>query len=132
MILSTPTIQQDNDAKYDYLVTTTNDKEQEEVIMTDEKKVYQKKAEAQLEVWKADIAKLKAKAEVAGADAQQELNNVVADLQQKKEEATQQLAELRNASESAWEEVKAGFEISWDALGMAVDDAVAKFDKSKN
>lgn len=100
--------------------------------MTDEKKVYQKKAEAQLEVWKADIAKLKAKAEVAGADAQQELNNVVADLQQKKEEATQQLAELRNASESAWEEVKAGFEISWDALGMAVDDAVAKFDKSKN
>ena len=46
-----------------------------------EKQAYEKKLEAQLDAWSADIDKLKAKADKVGADTRLEIERRVKDLQ---------------------------------------------------
>ena len=96
--------------------------------MTD-KELYQQKRQAQLDEWKAEIDKLKAKAAGASADTQLELDRQIKDLEGKIEEGKSKLSELAEAGEDAWESVKEGVEQAWDSLKSAVSDAAAKLKK---
>lgn len=93
----------------------------------EEKKLYEQKYKAQLDVLKADVAKLKAKSAEAEADAKLLLSRQVQMLEQRLADAQKKLAELRGTSGEAWESVKAGAEASWEALKSGFREAAAKF-----
>ena len=64
-----------------------------------EKELYRQKHQAQLDEWKADVAKLRARAAGAKADAQIEMNKHVKELDHRMHEAGAKLAELAAAGE---------------------------------
>jgi len=92
-----------------------------------ERELYKQKFQAQLDEWKADIAKLKAKASGAEADVQLAMNKQVEALEHKLEDARAKLSELAGASEEAWDSVKMRAESAWVSLKSAVSDAVSRF-----
>lgn len=94
-----------------------------------EKELYQQKKQAQLDEWKAELGKLKAKASGASADTQLGLNKQIKVLEGKLEEGNTKLAEISDASEDAWESIKKGGESAWDSMKSAFNDAAAKFKK---
>jgi hypothetical protein len=83
------------------------------------KELYRQKMQAQLDEWKADNARLKAKASGAKADVQLAMNRQAASIERKLEYAQAKLSELAEASEEVWESVKNGVESAWDSLNFA-------------
>jgi hypothetical protein len=92
-----------------------------------DKELYRQKKQAQLDEWKAEVDKLKAKASGASADAQLELNKHIRTLETRIEENKAKLSELAKAGEDAWESIKDGVESAWDSMKSAVSDAARKF-----
>ncbi len=91
------------------------------------KELYKQKLEAQLDEWKAEVAKLKAKTAGEAADAQLLMHKQFTALEEHIAETQTKISELADASEEAWDSVKTGVESAWDSLKTAVNDAVAKF-----
>lgn len=91
------------------------------------KAAYEKKLQAQLDECNADMIKLKAKADKAEADAQIEYYKEIEELKSKKASVDQKLSELTEASEDAWEDLKAGADKAWDSLSDAVKSAASRF-----
>ncbi len=91
------------------------------------KELYKQKLQAQVDGWKADLAKLKAKASAEAADAQIAMHKQFDTVEHKIDDAQTKLAELAEAGEEAWEVVKHGVESAWDSLKSAAGDAVSKF-----
>ena len=92
-----------------------------------DKEIYLQKMRAQLDEWKADVDKLKAKASKASADARLERNKQIEVLENKIDDGKRKLSELSRAGEDAWESLKEGVETAWGSLKSAVSDAAAKF-----
>lgn len=91
------------------------------------KEAYQKKLQARLDEWDAEIRKLKAKADSAKADIQIDYHKQLTSLEAKRKEAADKLAELEEASEDAWVDLKAGVELAWDSLADALNSARSRF-----
>ena len=64
----------------------------------DNKHDYQAKLNAQLDEWKAEIAKLQAKAEAAGEEAKEDYREAVDGLQKRRETLKVQLREMAKAA----------------------------------
>lgn len=94
-----------------------------------DRELYQQKKQAQLDVLRAEADKLKARASIASADAQLEINRNIRNLENKFEESRLKLAELAKSGEDTWESVKAGVEAAWDSLKSGMSDAAAKFNQ---
>jgi chromosome segregation ATPase len=92
-----------------------------------EKQAYEKKLQAKMDEWSAEIDKLKAKANDAEANAQLEYNRRIEDLRSMQEAARDRLVALREASDDAWEDLKIGMESALDSLGNAVRSARSRF-----
>jgi len=90
----------------------------------DEKELYQQKMQSQLDEWNAQVAKLKAQASGASADAQLKLNQQVESLQPYIDQAKGQLAALGDATEDNWEAGKKSLESAWGSLKTKISDAV--------
>ena len=88
---------------------------------------YTRKMHSKLDQWGAEIDALSAKADQAGAEARVEYHKQIADLHSKKDKARNQLTELENAGENAWEDMKSGVEAAWDSVGEAVNSAKSRF-----
>ena len=91
------------------------------------KEAYEKKLQAQIDEWQADIAKLEAKAGKASADTQIEYHRRVDELKKKKQAAQEKLDDVRQSSEDAWEDLKSGADMAVKSLGQAVKSAAARF-----
>lgn len=91
------------------------------------KEAYEKKLQAQLDEWSAEIDKLKAKADSAEGDAQLEYYKKIEELQSMKENVANKLAELKNSGEGAWVDLKAGIDSAWDSLDKALKSASTRF-----
>lgn len=94
-----------------------------------DKELYQQKKQAQLDEWRAELDKLKAKASGVSADAQLEMNKQIKGLESKVAEGKTKLLQLAEAGDDAWESIKDGVESSWNTLKSAVEDAAEKFKK---
>ena len=92
-----------------------------------EKELYRQKHQAQLDEWKAEVARLRARAAGAKADAQIEMNKHLKDLDHRVHEGGAKLAELAAAGEEAWDAARKNVETTWDALKAGVTAAAAKF-----
>jgi len=99
----------------------------EEVAMTDKRKAYEEKLDAQLKEWNAQIALLKAKAENAKADAKIDHYKTIETLQAKQDAARTKLQELRNAGDDAWEDIKTGAENVWTEVKVVFQSAASRF-----
>lgn len=88
---------------------------------------YEQKLHAQLDEWSSEIDKLKAKADNAKADARLEYRKQIEELRSMREAATNKLAELKDAGDDAWEDLKAGIEVAWGSLGNALKSAASRF-----
>ncbi len=92
-----------------------------------DRELYRQKKQAQLDEWKADIDKLKARASGNSAKAQLELHKDIKKLEGRMEEGKAKLAEIAHASEDKWESIKDGVESAWDSIKSAFKDAAARF-----
>ena len=92
-----------------------------------DKHAYEKKLQAQLDEWSAEIDRLKARADALEADAQLEYQRRIDELAAMREAAGERLEELRNASDDAWEDIKAGADEAWTQLEKAFLSAKSRF-----
>ena len=92
-----------------------------------DKQQYQQKLQAQLDLWKAEIEVMKAKAADATADAKIELHKQVDVLEAKLEEGKAKLAEFADSGHEAWESLKDSAESVWISIKAAFSDAKDKF-----
>lgn len=95
--------------------------------MSDKRKAYEEKLDAQLKEWNAQIALLKAKAENAKVDAKIDHYKTIETLQAKQDAARTKLQELRSAGDDAWEDLKSGAENVWTELKTAFQSAASRF-----
>ena len=95
--------------------------------MTDKRKAYEEKFDAQLKEWSAEIALLKAKADKARAEAKIEYYKTIETLQGKQDAASTKLQDLRAAGDDAWEDLKTGAENVWAEVKTAFQSATSRF-----
>lgn len=91
------------------------------------KQAYEKKLQAQLDEWNAQIDVLKAKADSAEADVQLKYYKQIEELREQQAAAKVKLDELKNAGEDAWEDLKAGVESAWSSLSNSLKSATSRF-----
>lgn len=91
------------------------------------KEAYEKKMEAQIEEWEAELSKLKAQSKQHSADAEIEYNNRMKELEAKKEKANAKLDDIKNASAESWEDMKDGMQDIANDFGNTLDDIKANF-----
>lgn len=91
------------------------------------KEAYQKKLQAELDEWKAEIEQLKAKADKAEAESQLEYYKKIEELRTMQDEARTKLTELEQAGDEAWGDLKAGLDNAWDSLRSAMRSAKERF-----
>ncbi len=91
------------------------------------KEAYEKKLQAKLDEWDAEIDKLKAKADAAEADAQLDYHKQIQELQSMQAAANQKLDELKNAGDDAWEDLKIGIDSALDSLSSSIKLAASRF-----
>jgi seryl-tRNA synthetase len=91
------------------------------------KEQYEKKLQAQLDKWDAEINKLKAKADGAKADGQLEYYKEIEELRTMQKNATDKLTELKNSSDDAWEDLKSGIDSAIGSLDNAFRAAVSRY-----
>jgi chromosome segregation ATPase len=91
------------------------------------KEAYEKRLEAQLDEWRADIAKMKAQAAKADAKIQVEYNKRIEELQSMQQMAAKKLAELKIAGDDAWEDLQEGIEGAWNSFSDAIKSATSRF-----
>ena len=97
------------------------------MTMTEKRKAFEEKLDAQLKEWNAEIALLKARAENTKADLKVEYTTKIDILQHKRDTAKAKLHELKSAGDEAWEDLKIGAEKAWAEVNDAFHDATAKF-----
>ena len=95
--------------------------------MTDKRKAYEERFDAQMREWSAEIALLNAKADKAKAEAKIEYYKTIESLQGKQDAAKAKLQELRAAGDDAWEDLKTGAENVWTDVKTAFAGAASRF-----
>ncbi len=93
----------------------------------DKREAYQKKFDAQMEEWSAQISLFKAKADKAGAEAKLEYYRLIESLQRRQTGIRTKLQELKAAGDEAWEDLKVGAEKARAEVKTAFDSAAARF-----
>lgn len=91
------------------------------------KEAYEKKLQGQLNEWRAEIDKLKARTDSAEGDAQLEYYKQVEDLRTRQDAAREKLEELKAAGHDSWEGLKTGLDSAWDSLSRSVKSATSRF-----
>ena len=92
-----------------------------------DKELFQQKKQAQLDEWKADLDKLKAKVSMASADAQIQINEQIKTLENKFDEGTSMLSKLKESAEETYESMKSSVESAWDKTASIFNDVKEKF-----
>jgi hypothetical protein len=95
--------------------------------MTDKRKAYEEKLDAQINELNAQLALIKAKADKAKAEAKVEYYTTIEALQLKRDAARAKLHELKASDDDAWADLKTGAEKAWDEVKSAFHTAAAKF-----
>ncbi|GKS70150.1 hypothetical protein W03_21540 [Nitrosomonas sp. PY1] len=83
---------------------------------------YFKKIETKLDEWDSDIEELTDKLKTVSADATIVLNSKLKQLSKKRNEISDKLEELRDASEDTWEDVRDDIESTWKQVSTEFDN----------
>lgn len=88
---------------------------------------YLQKMHDQLDKLNAEIDELAKKAGGLTTEVMQEYRQQMESLQAKQAVVRQKVEELQHAGGSAWNDMKSGIDLAWDALGEAIDSARSRF-----
>ena len=88
---------------------------------------YERKLQTQLDEFSAEIDGLKARADKAEDDAEPWHQKQIEALQKKHKLAKEKLAELRESSDDAWEDLKDGIASAWDSVSVALKSAAKRY-----
>jgi poly(hydroxyalkanoate) granule-associated protein len=88
---------------------------------------YQKKLEAQLRDWDAQLDQLMAQAQKAKEDARLKIQGEIDNLRRQRAALQHQLDELRSRGEEAWEDLKKGVDKAWGDINEALGKVAAHF-----
>ncbi|TVR28384.1 MAG: hypothetical protein EA390_12120 [Balneolaceae bacterium] len=91
------------------------------------KEAYKRKIEAQLDVWKMETEKLKAKARKAKADGEIKFSKEIETLEAKRNDLRARLKKLEASGKDAWGDIKAGIDRAGKELRESIDKAKEKF-----
>lgn len=89
---------------------------------------YLEKLKAQLDEWSADIDVLEARARKVDADLRVKLNEQLAILRSRRDDAKARLAEIQGSAGDAWQELRKGGDDAWESIRRAFAEARKKFD----
>ena len=89
---------------------------------------YERTLQVQLDTFETQITNLKARANRAEANTRPWSDRRMDTLQEKHRLAREKLDELRDASDDAWEDLKAGIASAWDSVGDALKSAARRFE----
>ncbi len=92
-----------------------------------ERQLYIDKMKAKLDEWNAEINKLQAKADGASAELQLKFKQDIKHLKEQRKQIAEKLQAVQKASDSAWDDLKAGLEKSWHSLDKAISSAWSRF-----
>jgi len=98
--------------------------------MTDKRKAYEEKFDAQLKEWRDQIVLYNAKADKTRGEAKVEYYKTIETLQGKQDSAKLKLQQLRAAGDDKWEDLKAGAEKVWADTKNAFERTAEKFERS--
>lgn len=88
---------------------------------------YVQKLKDKLDEWDADIDEFEERTQRAKVDLKFELEDQLTSLKAKRDIARQKLAEIMDASEEAWQDVKHGVDDAWASMKEAIDKARSHF-----
>ena len=88
---------------------------------------YVRRMQAKLEEWNADIDALTVKGSEVSAELKSEYAEQIEALKAKQAAARQKVEEMQKSGEGAWEDLKAGMELAWNAVSEAIDSAKSRF-----
>ncbi|MEJ2056507.1 MAG: hypothetical protein P8X39_01550 [Desulfofustis sp.] len=80
-----------------------------------------------IDEWNVEIDKLMARKDKVEAESKLELQKQVDSLKGKRSEMELQLENLKNTSAEAWDDVKSGVDLAWEAMNSAVKSAISRF-----
>ena len=92
-----------------------------------EREAYQQKFEAQLKIWEAEIAKLKAQAEKANADAKADYYRRIDDLYEQQAKAKDYYDSMVEANDRAWKDFKTKSDAAWKDISEGIKAAWDRF-----
>jgi hypothetical protein len=95
--------------------------------MSNKRKAFEEKLDAQINELNAQIALFKAKADKAKAEAKVEYYKSIEGLQLKRDTARAKLHELKASGDEAWDDLKTGAEKAWEDVKNSFHAAAAKF-----
>ncbi|MDY6823548.1 MAG: hypothetical protein SWH68_07090 [Thermodesulfobacteriota bacterium] len=95
--------------------------------MTEKRDAYVQKLKAKMDEWNAEIDKIEVKADQAEAEAKIEYEKQLADLRAKRKDVEEKIAELQQAGDGAWGDLKVGMDSALDSLRNAVKSAASRF-----
>jgi uncharacterized coiled-coil DUF342 family protein len=99
--------------------------------MTEKRDAYVQHLKVKMDEWNVEIDMLQAKADQAKAEAKIEYHEQIEELRTKRKEIEDKMAELQQAGEGAWEDLKQGLENSWEILKGAFAKAKSRFEKEE-
>jgi hypothetical protein len=88
---------------------------------------YVRKMHSLLDKGNAEIDALEARTGHVEVEARDAYHKQIAALRVRQEEARAKLEPLRHAGEGAWQDLQAGVEMAWDAIGEAIQSAKSRF-----
>jgi hypothetical protein len=88
---------------------------------------YVEKLKGNIARWNGEIDEFQAKADQAKADAQVDFQKQIVEIKAKREALEGKMADLQNAADEAWEDVKSGVDVARQILGQAVQAAKSRF-----
>lgn len=88
---------------------------------------YQQKIEQQIATWRTELEHLQEKAKTVSEEKRQDYTEAIEKLRERKQELKGRYAEVKEASDGAWGDLKAGFDLAMKSLGEAIDSAKERF-----
>jgi chromosome segregation ATPase len=92
-----------------------------------DKKAFLKLLSSQISDWQKELTDLSARAEKAGTKAKAEFQDQIKELNSKLDEAQAKLKQIQAVGPDVWEDVREGFEKSWNEMRTAFKSALARF-----
>lgn len=91
------------------------------------REAYVQNLHAKIDEWNADIDKLKLKADQVEADSKIEYQKQIDMLKQKRHDIEKKVAEMTRSGEDAWDDLKSGTDLAWEAMNEAIKSATSRF-----
>ena len=97
--------------------------------MSDKRDEYVNQLKTKLDQWNTEIDVLEKKVDQVSTEGRQHFEKQLEEAKAHREQLKAKLTELTQAGDAAWEDIKTGVDLAWDAMTSAVRSAKSKFDR---